>query len=154
MTFAAWVRLIAVQLVQLAATVLGLFILAPACIAQAWEYGGTSIKDKRGIDSWRWPLNAVYGNPEDGVSGQYARIWSDGMPRTLARYMPGAGPRWRAYCWSALRNSCNQLKYRFAWAAGPLCTRLVSIFGLKLQLKYGWQPENGYNVPVISISKV
>lgn len=155
-----WLKFAYIQLVQLCCTVLGWLILLPFCVAQAWEsnhdsgltYWGTplhfgvhSIKDQRPIDQWSWALlNAIYGNPEDGVSGQQALVWT---PTGQVPYMPNAPAWWRAYCWSAFRNSCDNLKYVFADPKGPLIT--FKLFGRTC--KVGWQLENGYNVPVLSL---
>lgn len=144
-----WLRFVAIQLVMLAATVLGWFLLIPFCLLQAWstQWGGlkfVSIKDKRSIDRWAWPaLNYVYGNPEDGVSGQQAVIWKDNLPFP---YMPHAWAPWRAYLWSGWRNSADNLKYVFSCASCPLKAGVL----LGRPYKIGWQEENGYNVPVIS----
>lgn len=124
-TVMAWVYFLFVQIVSLA--------------------DERSIKDKRAIDRWSWrPLNVLYGNPEDGVSGQYALIWVNSV---LSPYMPHASAAWRAYCWSAWRNSCDNLKYIFAWKAGPFAQ--WTLFGRQQHI--GWKLENGYNVPVISL---
>lgn len=124
-----------------------LFLLIPGCLRRAWVDGGVSINDGRPIDKWRWPwLQWVCGNPEDGVSGQTALVWVDGK---LEHYMPGADDRWRAYCWN-IRNSVDELKYRLAWAEGPLWEWSFSLFGRSFRGKAGWQMENGYNVPVFS----
>lgn len=155
-----WLKFAAIQLVMLVATVAGLVILLPACVFKRWTMFqclgaddrdwhfiyALSIKDKRQIDHWNSILlNLVYGNPEDGVSGQQALVWtSDGKQ---VPYMPGAPAWWRAYCWSALRNSCDNLKYVFADPKGPLKT--FKLFGRTC--KIGWQVENGYNVPVGSL---
>lgn len=113
-----WLRFAGVQLVMLIAAVLGVFLLIPFCLAQAWVADEKSIKDGRVIDRWKWRLlNLVYGNPEDGPSGLYAKVWLNGT--TEGPYMPNANPMWRAYVWSAWRNSCNNLKYVFAWKGGP-----------------------------------
>lgn len=136
-----WLKFAAIQLVQLIAAALGLVMLALPCALQAWNTSpDKSIKDGvRVVDEWSWPLNVVYGNPEDGVSGQTALVWVDGV---LAPYLPTAGPRWRAYKWSALRNSVDGLKYVFAVpGVGPLKTA----FGFR----FGWQVENGFNVPIL-----
>jgi hypothetical protein len=96
------------------APALGLVVLIPFCLAQAWEpcmstenpFG----RAPREIDRWKWaPLNRVYGNPEDGVSGAKALVWVNGE---RVPYMPGAWAPWRAYCWQA-RNSADQLKYTY-----------------------------------------
>lgn len=141
----AWVRFIGVQLLHTAATLLGFVMLAPACFFLAWDQWPTakSLKDNRTIDAWQWPINAVYGNPEDGVSGKYAIV--NGQP-----YMPNADPRWRAYCWSAARNSADGLKYLTAWPAGTmLFSKYYTLFGRQHHAKGGWQNENGFNVPVL-----
>lgn len=139
----AWLWFALVQLIMLAATVVGWVVLIPFCLGRRWGVDPKpSIKDGlRAIDRWEWePLNYVYGNPEDGVSGLWALT-------SAGDYMPGAWAPWRAYCWSALRNSCDNLKYVFAWEQGPLLER--SILGRNVKL--GWQKENGFNVPVLSI---
>jgi hypothetical protein len=143
-------RFIAVQAIQLAATVLGWFVLIPFCLGRLWlaDQQLRSIKDGRPIDDWDLPwLNFIYGNPEDGVSGQTALVWG---PNGLEAYMPNAWAPWRAYCWSALRNSCDNLKYVFAWAEGPLWTYSFKVWRWTIRGKLGWQEENGYHVPVFS----
>lgn len=149
----AWLYFALVQLVGLATGVAGLLVLAPACYLHAWTAPDTlSIKPVplgRKVDRWRWDwLNAVWGNPEDGVSGQQALIWIHGKQ---SPFMPGAKPGWRAYVWSALRNPSDRMKYRFPWASGPLYQRRFSVFGRKLQFKAGWQLENGVKVPVLGL---
>jgi hypothetical protein len=163
----AWLRFAGVQLVMLAATVLGWLLLIPFCLLQAWstQHGGlkfVSIKNKRSIDRWIWqPLNYVYGNPEDGVSGQQAVIWKDDLPFPYMplpdwlqrfqeiptrRFLAWIYPAWRAYVWSGWRNSADNLKYVFSCESCPLKTGTF----LGRPYKIGWQEENGYKVPVIS----
>lgn len=150
-----WLKFVGIQLLMLLATVAGWFILLPWCIAHGWsdwdhQPSGSvrlkSIKDGRMIDQWGAPLlRLLYNNPEDGVSGQQALVWLYGT--TQGPYMPDAPAWWRAYCWSALRNSCDNLKYVFEDPIGPL--RTFKLFGRTCRI--GWQPENGYNVPVLSL---
>lgn len=89
----------------------GVFILIPFCLARAWHDTQSTVqwfgRPQRTIDAWNnaW-LQSIYGNPEDGVSGTYALLNTAG---TQVLYMPGAWPPWRAYCWSAWRNSTNML---------------------------------------------
>jgi hypothetical protein len=135
-----WVWFSFVQLVMGVAALFGLFVLAVACAARWWTLDAKSIKDGRPIDRWRFPVpNAIYGNPEDGVSGQTALIMIN--PVDAGPYLPGAGVRRRAYRWSALRNSCDGLKYVFAWKGGPYTK--VGAF------KLGWHEESGIKVPVL-----
>jgi hypothetical protein len=117
-----WCWFVIVQLISLVAYLAGLVVLLPFCLAHAWTVDQHSIKDgQRPIDRWSFaPLNYVYGNPEDGVSGEHALIWDSAGH--LVPYMPGAPAWWRAYCWSALRNSAGGLKHVFAWEGGPYVT--------------------------------
>lgn len=139
--YLGWVWYITVQLIMLFFTVLGWFLLLPFCLTHCWYFKTPklSIKDNRPIDYWAWySLNWVYGNPEDGVSGQQAIIELNG---NASPYMPHTPAWWRAYCWSAWRNSCDNLKYVFAWRRGPQAV----VLGHKI----GWWDENGYKVPVL-----
>lgn len=144
-----WLKFAAIQLVMLLATVAGWLILLPFCWAHAWRLGQMPVGSTRWVDVWSWdPLNRVYGNPEDGVSGMLALVWNkEGTAR--GEYMPSddVPAWWRAYCWSAWRNSCDALKYVFADPKGPL----VTFTFLGRNGKVGWQMENGYNVPVASL---
>ena len=157
---AGWVWLAIVQLITMAFTVAGWVILIPFCLAQAWETSPVkSIGWQTGrgpVDRWKWaPLNWVYGNPEDGVSGQTALIWGSGlMAGKLVGYMPGSWAPWRAYCWSALRNSADNLKYVFQWrgAHPPFISKTFVLFGRTFTYTAGWKVENvHYLVPVISL---
>ena len=155
----AWAYFVLGQLCSIAAALVGYVILLPFCLAQAWETSPVpSIGQKawltRGpVDRWRWgPLNAVYGNPEDGVSGQAALVWGSGPDAgKLVAYWPGA-PAWlRAYAWSAWRNSADQLKYAFRWTGPTGCApfKQVRLFGRTLS--FGWKLENDtYQVPIVS----
>jgi hypothetical protein len=119
-----WGWFVVVQLIMLVATLVGAVLVLPlACWLKAWTrtgpYYGTmfSIKNLRVISRWSWgPLNYVYGNPEDGVSGEQALVWNkEGTQQVV--YNP-RGTAWKAYCWN-LRNSANQLTYTFGWKNGP-----------------------------------
>ena len=111
-----WVLFVLCQLAMLAAQLVGLVLLIPFCLAQAWTPAVyPSVKLGHGpVDRWSWgPLNYIYGNPEDGVSGQQA-VLIGGAP-----FAPGVWGPWRAYRWSAWRNSSDNLKYVFQWQGGP-----------------------------------
>ena len=116
-----WLWFVIVQLILAIAMIWGWVFLIPFCLAQAWERAPSGLDpgpNVRWIDRWRWaPLNYVYGNPEDGVSGKSALIWLNGT--TQGPYMPNAWSPWRAYLWSGWRNSCDNLKYVFQWKGGP-----------------------------------
>lgn len=139
-----WIWFAIVQILCVSVAVIGWVILIPFCLTEAWVSDDISIKDSRPIDRWKWkPIGWLFGNPEDGVSGQYAVIWVNGSRQ---HYMPDAWAPWRAYCWSAWRNSADQLKYLFAWQNGPY--KEFILFGVTH--KIGWQTENGFKVPVLS----
>lgn len=91
--------------------VVGYFLLIPFCLAYYWEPVESTInpfgRAPRTISQWRWHwLNTIYGNREDGVSGEEAFIWVDGV-RVL--YRPFTWTPLRAWLWSAWRNSVNEL---------------------------------------------
>jgi hypothetical protein len=135
-----------VETVQLVAAVVGWVVLIVPCLRKSWHDTPSPFNPARTVDAWNSRgLQAIFGNPEDGVSGQHALIWLNGT--TQGEYMPGADPRWRAYCWNA-RNSADQLKYWFAWRWGPLVLWEYKLFGKVRTLRVGWQDENGFNVPV------
>lgn len=152
-TTVAWIWFAIVQLVCAVAWGVGLFLLIPFCLLHAWtKPDRKSIKDDRQIDRW-YLINFVAGNPEDGASGQQALINGDQpyMPSTLTNpALKWLYDAWRAYRWSALRNSADGLKYLFAWKAGPYKEWTYTLFGKQRTAKVGWQLENGFNVPVIS----
>lgn len=157
-----WVRFALVQIVMFVFWVVGIVALIAPCVCKAWETSPVpSIKDgKRIIDRWSWAWVRWLGlsNPEDGDSGQMALVHGD-QP-----YMPPGAWRervkplwlkstlnylldvWRAYWWSAWRNSADGWKYRFAYEQGLLKEFVV----LGVSHKIGWQRENGVKVPVIS----
>ena len=115
----AWIYFVAIQFVMLFFTIIGWFLLIPFCLFKAWgEHTPVIFSTTIVLDQWDWrPLNYIYGNPEDGVSGQYARVWLNGT--TQGPFMPAAWAPWRAYRWSALRNSTDNLKYVFRRDDGP-----------------------------------
>ena len=147
----------AAQFVMLLGTTTGWFVLIAPCLLRAWEpatarypAGSTAATDRW---RWRW-LDAVYGNPsKDGVSGFNALIWEGAVQ---IAYMPA--PSWwpsviswlwqarRAYCWCALRNSADALKYVFARQDGPFAQG--TWLGGR-EWKIGWAEENGIRVPVL-----
>jgi hypothetical protein len=136
-----WAYFILIQLVSLAATLIGYVVLLPLCLCQAWTApNATSTKPLPAegrfyVDAWAFgPLNRVYGNPEDGVSGKQAYIWGSGpQAGQLIPYMADSAAWWRAYCWNA-RNSADALKYLFKRQGGPLVT--FTLFGR--QYRAGW----------------
>lgn len=108
------------QVPQLLLAPVGWVLLSVPCFLRAWGNNGATTNkvwpaqyddlNHRPIDSWNWRwLNSWFGNPEDGVSGETALVWQNGA---LATYNP-EGSRWKAYCWSAWRNSVDGLKYKF-----------------------------------------
>jgi hypothetical protein len=140
-----WIYFAVVQIIALVAMVIGWFLLIPFCLAQSYGLS-TSVNDGRLIDTWRYSwLQAVYGNPEDGVSGRTALIWLNGV--TQGPYMPDAWAPWRAYCWSAWRNSADNLKYVFAWNGGPFYRWANS----KYFFQAGW---NASGAPVLSAGRI
>jgi len=142
-TVAGWLF---AQAVMFIVALAGLVVLIPFCLAHSWETKERSLKDNRPIDRWSWLLlDAFYGNPEDGVSGKQALVYGDQpyKPSTLTGLKGWLFDSWRAYSWSALRNSADALKYHYARSG---VGRIV------ITIKAGYQQENGYNVPVGSFN--
>jgi hypothetical protein len=110
----------------------GFIILIVPCAFHLWRPCTSTInpygRAPREIDEWTWAwLRPIYGNREDGDSGERALIWPNPAvdPATTplkdgrVLYMPDVDrprwcPRWlyasaRAYAWSAWRNNVNEL---------------------------------------------
>lgn len=100
----------------------GLVVLIKPCLKQEWVECQSTVnpfgRAPRTIDCWKDPwLQSIYGNPEDGVSGKDALVWYT-PPGGAPRQVPYRSPftqwaPWRAYCWSAWRNTADQLKYTY-----------------------------------------
>ncbi len=132
--------------------IVGLLLIFP-CLFQAWEISDKpSINDGRKIDKWTWtPLNWIWGNPEDGVSGQTALVWINGVTRV--EYWRTCPANWiRAMAWSWWRNGADQLKYWFQWRGTnpPLVEGSFHALGRDWNYSFGWKLENTkYQVPVV-----
>lgn len=171
MAVLGWAYYALSQIVSGLFTVIGWVLLLPFCLLNAWSLDGISIKPlddqqiaalkrantwiplsrgRRMITRWSWDwLNAIYGNPEDGVSGQEALLWDGDKLVVFMEREPRAW--WRAYKWSALRNSTNNLKYVFQWrwTNPPYKEGTFNIFGKKISYAFGWKMENfKYYVPI------
>lgn len=147
----AGLRFTGVQLLSWWATFAGWFLLIYPCARQRWVVDGVSIADplepRPAISRWTWRwMNPIWGNPQEGVSGQEALV-RDAQGNQVP-YKPGWGPRLRAYFWAALRNSADGLKYLLAWDKGPLVT--FWFFGTR---RAGWLPmpqiKGAPRVPVL-----
>ena len=161
MVILGWILYVLIQLVMVFFTALGWLLLIPFCLSHAWRPTISRFDKTRVIDEWEpiFPfINTVWGNPEDGVSGHFAKVWLNG--ETQGPYMPlppftlpmwqgkifvWLYTSWRAYCWSAWRNSSDNLKYLFAWEDGPY--KELPVFGKTW--RFGWFRENGVKVPVL-----
>ena len=140
-----WLKFAGIQLVSAFAMVAGWVLLIPPCLLKQWGPCPSPLPPARWIDQWSWHwLNKVYGNPENGVSGECAIV--NGAP-----YMPTANSIWRAYCWSAWRNSCNNLKYVFAAPAPDYRYGTFTVFGKEFYWLVGWKLESGVAVPIMSV---
>lgn len=145
-----WAYWIACQLAGLVLFVLGIFVVGAASAYSAWTYPyADSIKPIEGrtqVDGWTWPINAIYGNPEDGVSGRYAfgPTWSGAFNPT--------GSRLKAFEWAGFRNWANGWNY-LTWRSPrvpPLFIYPYRFFGGTRVLKLGWQQRYGRTVMVCS----
>lgn len=123
---------------------IGLTVAILLCLSRSWSAASVnSIKPMSSrvfVDEWVAPVNALFGNPEDGVSGRFAfGAW-------YGAYNP-TGSRWRAICWNC-RNWLAGFNYlTWPWASTP--PLIVKPYGSH-QLKLGWQQRYGRTVMVCS----
>ena len=137
-----WLYFTFVQVVALIAMVVGWFLLIIPCALGAWEpelqiyqpdWAATEGSRKMiNIWSWDW-LNNVWGNDEDGVTGIPA------YNKTESRF--------KAYLWSAWRNSTNNLRFVFRNFNGPFYRKEIGNW----YFQAGWYP-NGF--PVLSAGRI
>jgi hypothetical protein len=96
MTALGWIYWTLYQLVSLALTIAGWFLLTPFCVTHAWTLrpGLSSMFPGKAVWAWKggW-LMLPWDNEEDGIAN-------------------GASPTpWSAWYWSAFRNPCNNLRF-------------------------------------------
>jgi hypothetical protein len=94
--------------------VVGYGLLIPFCLLKDWKICTSTInpfgRPPRQITEWKWAwLNTIYGNYEDGVSGEEALVWDWPTSNDRVPYRPHTWAPLRAWLWSAWRNSTNQL---------------------------------------------
>ncbi len=156
----------AAQLAMMVATVVGWVVLILPCLLRAWELSPIpSINDGRKIDQWKWKwLRWAWDNPEDGVSGRMALVWAGSArePYYPSKSVPWYDwAPWRAYMWSAWRNSANMLKYRYGYQlrtpgpVGPYRAGTFQVLGVHFVYAIGYKVENSdWVVPVAGIHKL
>ncbi len=136
-----WLYFAFVQVVALIAMIVGWFLLIIPCTLGAWRpiqqiYTPEWMDSyyKKGIYVWSWDwLNSIWGNDEDGVVG-------------ITDYNPPGG-RFKAYLWSAWRNSANNLRFIFRNFDGPFYRKEIGNW----YFQCGWYP-NGF--PVLSAGRI
>lgn len=118
---------------------LGLSFIVVMCLFEAWSPYAMflSIKPvgtRTHVDWWDLPINALFGNPEDGVSGL------DALGPSWQGFYNPTGSRWGAICWNC-RNwmaGFNYITWRWA-SVPPIIFKDYTLFGKQRQLKLGWQ---------------
>jgi hypothetical protein len=146
-----WIIWAAMQVVNIVSDILSVIPIAVACLCCAWTTPAyqtlKSIPEvhRTAIDRWRYLPNWLWGNPEDGVSGQQAYIWNSGK---LVPYMPDADPRWRAFCWN-MRNRSSGLKWLFS-SKNPRTYLELHVGSHTSKLGFQTYDWAGVNVPVFS----
>jgi hypothetical protein len=124
-----WVQWSLWQIASLVLRVVSALPLAVACATKAWSITVTSIKPLPGralVDEWTWLPNSVFGNPEDGVSGFFAR--------------PQANPSfsaWQAFLWNQ-RNFAAGLNY-LTWRSSAVPPLKTGTWLFGRAYKIGWQ---------------
>lgn len=102
-----WIRFALVQFVSFILMVIGWVLLFPLCLTKAWVPVESRYWPLKIVTAWRWEwVQSIWGNWEDGVTG---------VGTTAGVYLPNAPDWWRAYMWSAWRNSTNNLRFVFRW---------------------------------------
>lgn len=133
-----WIWFIFVQLVELVAFIVGLFVLLPLAATGAWYTRNSRYFPGRAVTVWRGgKLTWIWGNEEDGVTG---------APFYVVQH---PNIHMRAYFWSALRNPANNLRFVFQWKGGPFYrweNKAKSFYA-----QAGWY-SNGY--PVLSLGSM
>lgn len=117
-----WLLFVLIQLVSLALSFVGLFVVGFLAYFYAWTQIDGKFQWRGGYATW------IFGNLEDGIVG------------------PGIGlNRWNAYKWSALRNPCNNLRFvpGVSKVGRPLWYRTWMLFGKEFYAKAGWLSD-GY----------
>lgn len=134
MKYASWARFIVIQLIAAIAMAVGWVLLFFLSYARGWRHGYSTEFEDRIVTVWKWKaIDAIWGNAEDGVVGP---PW----------YNPNESA-WKAYLWSAWRNSANNLRWRFSWIGGPFWRRAWK--GWYIQA--GFKPITGW--PVLSAGR-
>lgn len=131
-----WIWFALVQLIELVFLLAGLVLLAPLAATRCWITRESKYFPGRQVTAWRggW-FTWAWCNDEDGVTGAdfyRARFRDD---------------RLCAYCWSALRNPANNLRFVFKWIGGPFYRWENG----KFYAQAGWYP-NGF--PVLSAGRM
>lgn len=140
----SWLGFALVQLIALAAFLIGVMLLIPLAATHCWTARESRYFAGRQVTVWRggW-LTWIWGNEEDGVTGEAS---TQRAAYYAARY-PSIGLR--AYIWSAWRNSANNLRFVFTWKGGPFWRWENARHTFYVQA--GWYP-NGY--PVLSVGSM
>lgn len=120
---------IAIQLVSLVLSVIGLPVCAALAYTDSYSYDIHA-------DTYHWPKWAwLWDNEEDGVCPHWYIL---------------AHPTWTisrvAFYWTALRNPCNNLRFvrgvsRPGW---PLWYKTWTMLGRQFYAKAGWEAKTGY----------
>lgn len=139
-----WIWYAGAQLIGIVWLILGIFIIGAASACKAWTDppDAKSLKplpDRMVVDRWKWPINGIYGNPEDGVSGRQA------YGPTWAGPFNASGSRWYAFEWSGLRNWANNWAYitwPFPWTPPLYASKSGAI-------KLGWKPWFGGRIKML-----
>lgn len=90
-----WLYWLAYQLASIPVVILGVPVVAVLAATRSWRRRPSRLPmfRDRTVIAWRYePLTLPWGNDEDGVIGP---DW----------HLPGRDERWRAFVWSAIRNS-------------------------------------------------
>lgn len=123
-----WIYFLGIELFATVLMVIGWPLLAILC--------ALNIMHQEADGKWHYPhLFWLWCNEEDGLKPQW--------------YNP-EGSRWKAYLWSAWRNSSNNVRYLTLWIGGPFYRWESPGKGWYFQC--GFKPVTGW--PVLSAGRI
>lgn len=143
MKILAWGWFVLLQLFGLiVAIIAAIFVLPWLAGFGLWVTRESMYYPEKMITVWRggW-LTWILGNEEDGVTSEAS---AQRAAEYAARY---PNIRLRAYMWSAIRNSTNNLRWVFKWVGGPFFRYEFR----RWYIQAGWYP-NGF--PVVSAGAI
>lgn len=142
---AGWIWYVILQTVTwIALFPTGVILCAVLAYSRLWYTRASRYYPDRQVTVWRggW-LTWLWGCEENGVDPGDQLVVGG-----TAKYLPDASPSWRAYMWTAWRNSVGNLCWVTSWKGGPWWQIHFTVRGEPWYAQAGFRPDNGW--PVLS----